>query len=133
MRSAFFVMLFPCVNCVVSSGDKGMIRDPIPKIVRLFSPSCMTLQPMLPEPKSKPNMFFMVRYRMVFFSNISKMNRKTIFFVNLLVYINNMCKFENNFEAIHNKDYSVVKTFSQRRSRFFRKRARHLFLRTDLV
>ena len=39
------------------------------------------------------------------------MNRKTIFFVNLLVYINNMCKFENNFEAIHNKDYSVVKTF----------------------
>ena len=111
MRSALFVMLFPCVNCVVSSGDKGMIRDPIPKIVRLFSPSCMTLQPMLPEPKSKPNMFFMVRYRMVFFSNISKMNQKTNFFVNLLVYINNMCKFENNFEAIHNKDYSVVKTF----------------------
>jgi len=56
-------------------------------------------------------MFFMVRYRMVFFSNISKMNQKTNFFVNLLVYINNMCKFENNFEAIHNKDYSVVKTF----------------------
>ena len=27
-----------------------------------------------------------------------------------MVYINNMCKFENNFEAIHNKDYSVVKT-----------------------
>src|SRR5699024_5198234 len=88
------VMLLPFLKSFFSSVERGTTLTPVLMIFDfsfLFSASSTIAQPIDVVPKSSPK----IRFILMFYLYM-------LYFYLSLFY---------NFEAIHNKDYSVVKTF----------------------